>query len=264
MANKYPYLPFYGDDFYSDSKVENMNLEQEAIYVRMLWAAWKQDIAGSLPSDEKVLVKILRITKAQWLRNKDMVLAPFYFADDGRWHQKRSESECSKAANRSEVARKKAEKRWHRSDAGALQAQHKPSICPAYARASGSSSLSLEEKEEEGMQGEKKNGNHSFSFGPDPNTYVPPRKIRYIDRKNPPFPPIDFWQNETLQKAMRHYLGHVEEKHGWTLMEREFNSLCADLEREFSSAIAIENAILKTVKKGWKHIPVPSETGANR
>ena len=48
MADKLPWMPFYGTDFYNDEAVRLMSLEEEALYIRLLWWQWRE---GSLPGD---------------------------------------------------------------------------------------------------------------------------------------------------------------------------------------------------------------------
>jgi hypothetical protein len=56
-ADKLPFLPFYGVDFYDDEAVSLMTLEEEAIYLRLLWRQWRE---GSLPGDPADLEKLAR------------------------------------------------------------------------------------------------------------------------------------------------------------------------------------------------------------
>lgn len=50
-----PWLPFYGTDFYEDEAVRLLSLEEEAVYLRLLWHQWRE---GSLPAGEAELCKI--------------------------------------------------------------------------------------------------------------------------------------------------------------------------------------------------------------
>jgi hypothetical protein len=46
MDDKLPWMPFYGVLFYEDEAVNLMSLEEEAMYLRLLWRQWRE---GSLP-----------------------------------------------------------------------------------------------------------------------------------------------------------------------------------------------------------------------
>ena len=46
MDEKLPWMPFYGVLFYEDEAVNLMSLEEEAMYMRLLWRQWRE---GSLP-----------------------------------------------------------------------------------------------------------------------------------------------------------------------------------------------------------------------
>ena len=48
MGDKLPWMPFYGTDFYNDEAVRLLTLEEEALYIRLLWWQWRE---GSLPGD---------------------------------------------------------------------------------------------------------------------------------------------------------------------------------------------------------------------
>jgi uncharacterized protein YdaU (DUF1376 family) len=57
-VDKDPAMLFFGRDFYEDEAVRLMSLEQEAIYLRLLWHAWRE---GSIPADATALAALLRI-----------------------------------------------------------------------------------------------------------------------------------------------------------------------------------------------------------
>jgi len=48
VGDKLPWMPFYGTDFYNDEAVRLLTLEEEALYIRLLWWQWRE---GSLPGD---------------------------------------------------------------------------------------------------------------------------------------------------------------------------------------------------------------------
>jgi uncharacterized protein YdaU (DUF1376 family) len=53
---RYPYMPFYVDDWLSSDKVESFTLEQQGAYLRLLLRQWKSK-TGVLPADETTLAK---------------------------------------------------------------------------------------------------------------------------------------------------------------------------------------------------------------
>lgn len=57
MADKMPFMPFYGVDFYEDESVALMSLEEEAVYLRLLWRQWRE---GSLPAEAVDLERLAR------------------------------------------------------------------------------------------------------------------------------------------------------------------------------------------------------------
>ena len=84
----FPYFPFYPTDFLGDDKVVMMSLEEVGAFVKLLCFAWQQDPAGSIPSNPKVIAKILGITEEQWSSIAKGVLQCWY-EDGGRYHSKR-------------------------------------------------------------------------------------------------------------------------------------------------------------------------------
>jgi hypothetical protein len=75
MAPKLPFMPFYGSDFYDDEKVRLMDLEDEAIYLRLLWMQWRE---GSLPANPTDLGILARADVTE------QVAACFPLSTDGR------------------------------------------------------------------------------------------------------------------------------------------------------------------------------------
>ena len=55
MTDKLPWMPFFGSDFYHDEAVRLMSLEEEAVYMRLLWWQWRE---GSLPADPEHMAKL--------------------------------------------------------------------------------------------------------------------------------------------------------------------------------------------------------------
>lgn len=108
-----PYFPFYVDDFINDGIVDAMTTEEQGAYLRLLCKAWKEDPVGSVPDDDRVLAQWARLTPCVWSASKPNVMAAFRLSRrDGRYHQRRMESEWAKLqrtrANRSKNAQNAA------------------------------------------------------------------------------------------------------------------------------------------------------------
>ena len=84
MADKLPFMPFYGSDFYEDEAVCLMNAEEERVYLRLLWRQWRE---GSLPAESDELQALLRGLPGLSPR----VLACIPRCDDGRRRNPRLE-----------------------------------------------------------------------------------------------------------------------------------------------------------------------------
>ena len=74
-GKKAPWLAWYGDDFYMDDRVQDMSLEQQGAYLRLLWCAWRD---GSIPADPVVLARRLRVTTSRFRKIWEAV-SPCWF-----------------------------------------------------------------------------------------------------------------------------------------------------------------------------------------
>ena len=61
---RFPYMPFYVDDWLSSDTVESFTLEQQGAYILLLARQWKAP-DGKLPKDEKLLARWSRLG-ARW------------------------------------------------------------------------------------------------------------------------------------------------------------------------------------------------------
>ncbi len=114
-----PAFLFYVDDFASDGVVEAMSTEGVGAYTLLLCKAWREEQPGTLPTDDSVLARWARLTPDGWAEVKPSVLAAFSSGRDGRFHQKRMESEYRKlvesAARKRSNSQNAARERWKRT-----------------------------------------------------------------------------------------------------------------------------------------------------
>ena len=110
--SRFPYMPFYVDDWLSSDTVASFTLEQEAVYMRLLFRQWKAP-DGQLPKDEAVLAGYARLG-SRWRKvGRPIIQRCFVERADGLvnlrlreiWLHVRSKSKKAKAA---------AEARWER------------------------------------------------------------------------------------------------------------------------------------------------------
>ena len=119
MAKKAPEHPpafqFYANDFASSATVEAMSTQAVGAYVLLLCKAWHQDPVGTIPENDDILSKWARVSRREWDKMRDSVLAAFVLID-GRWHQERMKDEWQKLlthrAERAEAGSNGAKKRW--------------------------------------------------------------------------------------------------------------------------------------------------------
>lgn len=130
MADKLPYMPFYGRDFFEDEAVALLSPAEECIVLRLLFRQWRQ---GSLPVERDHLQAL--IDKPGLGPVTDAVLALFpVSAHDGRRRNPRGEELRREHEQRSE-ALSEAGKRGRakqlsgkRSRPGRGQAQAQPEL----------------------------------------------------------------------------------------------------------------------------------------
>lgn len=113
-----PAFLLYVDDFVSDGIVEAMTTEEVGAYFLLLCKAWREEPAGTIPNNDRVLARWTRLTPDQWAECKPGVLAAFKLGTDGRYHQSRMRHEFQKLARvakqRSQSAKTASEARWGR------------------------------------------------------------------------------------------------------------------------------------------------------
>lgn len=106
MASKFPFFPFYVDDFAASAVVEAMTAEQVGAYILLLCKAWGQTPPGSLVSDDAILARWARLDRARWDDIKLGVLSAFTLRADGRYYQRRMEEEYRKLTKKMSVRSK--------------------------------------------------------------------------------------------------------------------------------------------------------------
>jgi len=113
---KPPYFPCYVNDFAADPKVEAMDTAEVGAYFLLLLKAWKEEPAGTVPNDDKVLARWARVSYEQWEIMRESVMAPWKLQTDNRWHQKRMEQEwesmMSRRERRAKAGREAMNRRW--------------------------------------------------------------------------------------------------------------------------------------------------------
>lgn len=153
--SKPPAFPFYVDDFASDGKVEAMTTEEVGAYILLLCKAWREDPAGSLPADDRILSRWARLDSVRWHECKLAVLSTFDLRADGRLYQKRMEREARKMKEnrrkRKVAASAAATKRWNDAKrmrtASQSHENRNANSCLSISSSTSISSSSKEEKE---------------------------------------------------------------------------------------------------------------------
>jgi uncharacterized protein YdaU (DUF1376 family) len=131
VSKNIPYFAFYPKDFIGDSKVQLMNAMERGAYISLLCVAWNERPSASLPDNDMMLARWSCLSIEEFQSHKEIIMAPFKLRDDGRWYQKRLESEAAKAGKVSETKRRAAKGRWE--DVIDARAMHMDSTCNAHA-----------------------------------------------------------------------------------------------------------------------------------
>lgn len=107
---RFPYMPFYVDDWLSSDAVDSFNLEQQAAYLLLLLRQWKAK-DGMLPKDEPTLARWSRLGPRWPKLGRPIVARCFVERRDGLVNL-RCRALWEAAREKSAQARDAAQKRW--------------------------------------------------------------------------------------------------------------------------------------------------------
>jgi len=107
---RFPYVPFYVDDWLSSDAIAGFTLEQEAAYLRLLLRQWKA-FDGQLPKDETLLAGYTRLG-ARWARVGRPILKRCFEERANGYVNLRLREEWLRVRGRSEQAKAAAAERW--------------------------------------------------------------------------------------------------------------------------------------------------------
>lgn len=110
----YPMLPLWHSDYLADTY--HLSMAEHGAYFLMLMAAWR-DSNCEIPADDHRLAKVTRSSYGEWLGVKENVMDFWRPTDKGLTiFQPRLSKEKRKAMDRSEKARRSAERRWNKTN----------------------------------------------------------------------------------------------------------------------------------------------------
>lgn len=89
-----PWMPLYVSDFLADTS--HLDAAESGAYMLLIMHYWQR---GSLPSEDRFLARIARMTDRQWAKAKPTISAFF----DAEWTHNRINSEMEKAERKSEA-----------------------------------------------------------------------------------------------------------------------------------------------------------------
>jgi len=108
-VKKAPALPLFGDAYLADTR--HLSLEQHGAYLQLLMIAWRSE-GCRLPDDDKILARMLGITKVKWAKLKPAIM-DFWTLTENGWEQKRLTKERIFVAKKSEQNAQSANARWN-------------------------------------------------------------------------------------------------------------------------------------------------------
>lgn len=107
---RFPYMPFYVDDWLSSDSVDSFTLEQQAAYLLLLLRQWKAK-DGMLPNDERTLARWTRLG-ARWPKVGRPIVARCFVERRGALVNVRLRELWEAARRKSGKAARAADSRW--------------------------------------------------------------------------------------------------------------------------------------------------------
>jgi uncharacterized protein YdaU (DUF1376 family) len=107
---RFPYMPFYVDDWLSSDAVEGMTLEQQGAYLNLLLRQWKAK-DGMLPTDDATLARWSRLG-ARWRKVGKPILAQCFVTRNGSYVNPKLYGLWERSRGKSGQATTAAEVRW--------------------------------------------------------------------------------------------------------------------------------------------------------
>jgi uncharacterized protein YdaU (DUF1376 family) len=111
---RFPYMPFFVDDWLSSDSVESFTLEQQGAYLLLLARQWKAK-DGRLPLDEKTLARWSRLGP-KWKALGKPIIARCFVERGGGLVNLRCRQLWESTREKSRKAQAAAEARWNRED----------------------------------------------------------------------------------------------------------------------------------------------------
>lgn len=111
-----PYMPLYVADYMADAA--HLTTTQHGAYMLLIMTYWQRGEA--LPSDDRKLARIARMTPDEWAENRED-LEEFFQVSETHWQHKRIEAELQKVREKSEKAASAAKRRHSGRTADAEQ-----------------------------------------------------------------------------------------------------------------------------------------------
>lgn len=98
---EFPALPLWTDAFLSDTM--HLDATETGAYLLLLMIAWRRP-NNDLPDDDVQLRRFARVSAKEWRTIKPTVMAFWYRAPDGNWHQKKLDGVRDETKKRSKKA----------------------------------------------------------------------------------------------------------------------------------------------------------------
>lgn len=127
------WMPLYIGDYVGSTM--HLTTAQHGAYLLLLMAAWKS--GGSLPAKDASLAAIAKMTKREWLHERD-TLSEFFEITNEAWTHRRVAKELVVSAEnsrrKSELGIRAANARWHPNNAASGEGYAKGNACSDAAR----------------------------------------------------------------------------------------------------------------------------------
>jgi uncharacterized protein YdaU (DUF1376 family) len=100
-------MPFWVGDYLADTM--HLTTVQHGAYIMLILAYWRK--GGPLRNNDDGLAAITKLTRNEWRKHKNTLLAYFELID-GEFHHHRIDKELAKAREKSAKAKESADARW--------------------------------------------------------------------------------------------------------------------------------------------------------
>ena len=90
------WMPYYGGDFNDATRLWPREIKWS--YLDAIWFYWSHTKCDGIPDDDDCLRRLCGCDLSDWQKTKGTIFSgqPFFYLENGKWHQKRARNEYAK------------------------------------------------------------------------------------------------------------------------------------------------------------------------